>query len=142
MTLKNVENHVTKKNRGRIIRKIFGWLRNLFPFTYMQDNAVPFMWGAFFVSIFMKKHLLEKGFYMKTVNGVYTSANIFTDIVENYAISQIQMLCNNEALKECRIRIMPDVHPGKVGTCISQSRRNWNADSRDGKNSKETCSDI
>lgn len=53
---------------------------------------------------------------MKTVNGVYTSANIFTDKIEDYAISQIQMLCNNEALQGCRIRIMPDVHPGKVGT--------------------------
>ena len=64
----------------------------------------------------MKKHHLEKGFYMKIVNGVYTSANIFTDIVEDYAISQIQILCNNEALQGCRVRIMPDVHPGKVGT--------------------------
>ena len=53
---------------------------------------------------------------MKTVNGIYTSAKIFTDNIEDYAISQIQMLCNHEALKECRIRIMPDVHPGKVGT--------------------------
>lgn len=53
---------------------------------------------------------------MKIVNGVYTSANIFTDTVEDYAISQIQMLCNNEVLQGCRIRIMPDVHPGKVGT--------------------------
>lgn len=53
---------------------------------------------------------------MKTVNGIYTSANIFTDIIEDYALAQIQMLCNNEAFKDCTIRIMPDVHPGKVGT--------------------------
>ena len=53
---------------------------------------------------------------MKTVNGIYASAKIFTDTIEDYALSQIRMLCDNEAFKERRIRIMPDVHPGKVGT--------------------------
>ena len=53
---------------------------------------------------------------MKTVNGIYASAKIFTDTIEDYAISQIKMLCDNEAFKGSRIRIMPDVHPGKVGT--------------------------
>lgn len=53
---------------------------------------------------------------MKTVNGVYTSAKIFTDTIEDYALAQIQMLCDNEAFAGCTVRIMPDVHPGKVGT--------------------------
>lgn len=53
---------------------------------------------------------------MKTVNGVYTSAKIFTDIIEEYAAAQIQMLCDNAAFEGCKIRVMPDVHPGKVGT--------------------------
>ena len=53
---------------------------------------------------------------MKTVNGIYASAKIFTDTIEDYALSQIKMLCDNEAFKGSRIRIMPDVHPGKVGT--------------------------
>ena len=53
---------------------------------------------------------------MKTVNGVYTSAKIFTDTIEDYAMAQIQQLCDNESLKGCTVRIMPDVHPGKVGT--------------------------
>ena len=53
---------------------------------------------------------------MKTVNGVYTSAKIFTDTIEDYALAQIQMLCDNEAFEGCTIRVMPDVHPGKVGT--------------------------
>lgn len=53
---------------------------------------------------------------MKTVNGVYASAKIFTDKIEDYALAQIQMLCDNEAFRESKIRIMPDVHPGKVGT--------------------------
>lgn len=53
---------------------------------------------------------------MKIVNGVYTSAKIFTDTIENYALEQIQMLCDNEVFEGCTVRIMPDVHPGKVGT--------------------------
>lgn len=53
---------------------------------------------------------------MKIVNGVYASAKIFTDNVEEYALAQIQMLCDNEAFQDSKIRIMPDVHPGKVGT--------------------------
>lgn len=53
--------------------------------------------------------------FMKTVSGVYTSARIFTDTIEDYAIAQIQNLCDNEAFRGCKIRIMPDVHPGKVG---------------------------
>lgn len=53
---------------------------------------------------------------MKTVNGICTSANIFTDNIETYALAQIQMLCDHRAFEGCKIRIMPDVHPGKVGT--------------------------
>lgn len=58
---------------------------------------------------------------MKTVNGVYTSAKIFNTNtseygIDNYALAQLQALCDNEAFENCRIRVMPDVHPGKVGT--------------------------
>ena len=58
---------------------------------------------------------------MKTINGVYTSAHIFTTnnettAIDNYAIHQLQSLCDNEVSKGCRIRVMPDVHPGIVGT--------------------------
>lgn len=53
---------------------------------------------------------------MKIVNGVYTSAKIFTDTIEDYASAQIQMLCDLEAFEGCIVRVMPDVHPGKVGT--------------------------
>lgn len=55
------------------------------------------------------------------ISGKYSSATIYTTDneqyrIDPYAINQIQMLCNNEALSGSRIRIMPDVHPGKVGT--------------------------
>lgn len=57
---------------------------------------------------------------MKTIEGRYTFANIFTTnneahAIEDYALAQIQMICDQEASKDCRIRVMPDVHPGKVG---------------------------
>lgn len=57
---------------------------------------------------------------MKTINGVYTSATIFNTTTEysidDYAIAQLQALCDNEAFQGCTVRVMPDVHPGKVGT--------------------------
>lgn len=58
---------------------------------------------------------------MKTVNGVYTSAKIFNTStteysIDDYVIAQLQALCDNEAFDDCTIRVMPDVHPGKVGT--------------------------
>lgn len=57
---------------------------------------------------------------MEIINGTYTNAHIYT-IANNetrldpYAKSQLQMLCDNECLAGSRVRVMPDVHPGKVG---------------------------
>lgn len=58
---------------------------------------------------------------METIKGAYTSARIFTTdnkdtAIDRYAISQLQMICDMESSRNCRIRVMPDVHPGKVGT--------------------------
>lgn len=58
---------------------------------------------------------------METIKGAYTSAQIFTinnpqNAIDQYARAQIQMICDQESSKDCRIMIMPDVHPGKVGT--------------------------
>lgn len=58
---------------------------------------------------------------METIKGAYTSAQIFTTnnketAIDQYAIAQLQMICDHESSKGCRIRVMPDVHPGKVGT--------------------------
>lgn len=58
---------------------------------------------------------------MKNVNGTYSSALIYTTAneataVDDYALHQIKMLCDNETSEGCRIRVMPDVHPGKVCT--------------------------
>lgn len=53
---------------------------------------------------------------MKNVSGLYTSAKIFTDTIEDYALAQIQKLCDHPVFEGSQIRIMPDVHPGYVGT--------------------------
>lgn len=58
---------------------------------------------------------------MKTIHGAYGSATIFTTsnevtAIDDYAVAQLQMLCDNEVSKGSVIRVMPDVHPGKVGT--------------------------
>lgn len=58
---------------------------------------------------------------METIKGAYTLAQIFTTnnkktAIDQYAMAQLHMICNQEASTGCRIRVMPDVHPGKVGT--------------------------
>lgn len=49
---------------------------------------------------------------MIEIKGNFSSAKIFTDIVDEVAIEQIEQLCNQEFVKDCKIRIMPDVHAG------------------------------
>lgn len=57
---------------------------------------------------------------MKIIEGIYTSATIFStndeNGIEEYALAQLKNLCDNKAFQNCKIRVMPDVHPGKVGT--------------------------
>lgn len=36
--------------------------------------------------------------------------------VDEYALAQIKMLCDNEVSRKAKIRVMPDVHPAKVST--------------------------
>ena len=52
---------------------------------------------------------------MKTVKGIYAEAMIFTDDVEEYAQAQVKMICDNQVAEGSKIRLMPDIHPGKVG---------------------------
>lgn len=58
---------------------------------------------------------------MKIINGAYSSAKVFTTKndatgLDQYAEAQLKLLCDNEVSKDSVIRVMPDVHPGKVGT--------------------------
>ena len=52
---------------------------------------------------------------MIEVNGAFAVAKIMTDDVEDYAVAQVKQLCDQTAFKGAKIRLMPDVHPGKVG---------------------------
>ena len=67
----------------------------------------------------MTRSVIPSGYYMgtMTIDGAYASAAIFTaktHTIEDYALSQLQMICDNMAAKGARIRVMPDVHPGKI----------------------------
>ncbi len=61
------------------------------------------------------------GFILILVKGKYSDAMIMCmggeadGNVEQYALAQVQMICDNEAARGSNIRVMPDVHPGKVG---------------------------
>lgn len=59
---------------------------------------------------------------MKTVEGTYNTAKIFTDVAEEEALNQIRRLCSQEFAKDSKIRIMPDVHAGAgctIGTTMT-----------------------
>lgn len=71
--------------------------------------------GDFFASVY-RHHAFAGGKIMKIINRVFASAKIFSGDVEEYAIAQIGMICDNEVSKKSVIRVIPDVHPEKVGT--------------------------
>lgn len=59
---------------------------------------------------------------MKYVQGAYTSAIVYTDLVEQEALEQIQLLCDQPIAAGSRVRIMPDVHAGSgctIGTTMT-----------------------
>lgn len=49
---------------------------------------------------------------MIEIKGDFSTAKIFTDKIEESAKEQITTLCNQPFVKDCKIRIMPDVHSG------------------------------
>jgi len=59
---------------------------------------------------------------MIEIIGKYNTAFCYTDIIEPSAYSQILSVCNEQAFKDSKIRIMPDVHSGKgctIGTTMT-----------------------
>ncbi|MCM1314663.1 MAG: RtcB family protein [Prevotella sp.] len=59
---------------------------------------------------------------MFELTGKYNSAKVFTDIIEQEAISQIINMCSQKAFEGSQVRIMPDVHAGKgctIGTTMT-----------------------
>ena len=58
---------------------------------------------------------------MIELNGKYSSAKVFTDVVDQSAISQMIELCNQPMSAGLQIRIIPDVHAGAgctIGTTM------------------------
>ncbi len=59
---------------------------------------------------------------MIEINGLHNTAICYTDTHEEESEKQITRFCNREEFKNCRIRIMPDVHAGKgctIGTTMT-----------------------
>ena len=59
---------------------------------------------------------------MKQLQGKYTNAVVFTDLVEQKALDQIRLLCDQPITSGSRVRIMPDVHAGAgctIGTTMT-----------------------
>lgn len=59
---------------------------------------------------------------MMEVAGKYNSAKIFTDVVDQAAVSQVIELCNQPFSAGSKIRLMPDIHAGAgctVGTTMT-----------------------
>ena len=52
---------------------------------------------------------------MDIITGRFASANVFATSIEDYAVSQIKMILDNEVSRESKVCIMPDCHPGRVG---------------------------
>ena len=61
---------------------------------------------------------------MFEIKGKYNTAKIFTDLVDQESIAQVQELCNQEFVSGSRIRLMPDIHAGAgctIGTTMTIS---------------------
>lgn len=59
---------------------------------------------------------------MIEIKGVHNTAICYTDEIEETAYTQIESVLNEEAFKNSKIRIMPDVHAGKgctIGTTMT-----------------------
>ena len=59
---------------------------------------------------------------MKTVEGKYTSAVVYSDTAEDSAVGQVKTLCDQPWVKGSKIRMMPDIHAGKgctIGTTMT-----------------------
>lgn len=59
---------------------------------------------------------------MLEVKGKHNTAKVFTDVVDEKSLQQIQVLCDQEFTKGAKIRLMPDVHAGAgctIGTTMT-----------------------
>lgn len=78
----------------------------------IESESETSTFGVLFLRPFLKRKGKIKN--MKTVKGIYTEAKIFTDDVEDYALAQVKMICDNETAEGSKICMMPDIHPGRI----------------------------
>ena len=58
---------------------------------------------------------------MKELQGKYTNAVIYADIIADNTLEQLNTLIDQEFMKNCKVRVMADCHTGKgcvIGTTI------------------------
>ena len=70
----------------------------------------------------IQKNSVKIEVIMKIVEGKYNSAKVFTDVVDEKSLEQIETLCNQEFVTGQKIRLMPDVHAGAgctIGTTMT-----------------------
>ena len=59
---------------------------------------------------------------MLEIKGQFSTAVCYAAIIEEEAIEQIRRMCDSEITRDCRVRIMPDVHAGSgctIGTTMT-----------------------
>lgn len=59
---------------------------------------------------------------MLELKGIYNEAKIFTDVVDEASVAQVQLLLNQEFTVGSQIRMMPDIHAGAgctIGTTMT-----------------------
>lgn len=59
---------------------------------------------------------------MQEVKGLYNTAKVYTDVVDEKSLQQIKTLCDQEFTSGAKIRLMPDVHAGAgctIGTTMT-----------------------
>ena len=59
---------------------------------------------------------------MKEIEGKYSKALIYTNVVDEKSIEQVQLLCDQPFTEGARIRMMPDIHAGAgctIGTTMT-----------------------
>lgn len=96
-----------------------------------MESSACIVADGFVIEITIKTKILLKEMTYNTlkgrwftvieVKGTQTEAKIFTNNPQETAIEQIEELCNQEFMKDLKVRIMPDYHAGKgcvIGTTI------------------------
>ena len=66
--------------------------------------------------------LKKWGINVMEIKGEVTTAVCYAKVVDEKAIEQIKRMCDYEFTRDCKVRIMPDVHAGKgctIGTTMS-----------------------